>query len=585
MVTIVISSSYDALQKTGIFSNAFENEKWKPIGNNPTTVDSNDKKGEDEEAEEPKFDFKNSKVYEDHMELYFEFSVSEWAATELQTTNMISYREYYYKHGSEFVFDKSDTEMNLNMNRDFRNAMAKHSDSWMRYYGLTGLMQAKKIHTLATSGVNEYLSIFQKDLTYSEEDFVVLNYGVLPLTPTYEAPKYNIKGWTDNIKEGFDDVQKAYSSCDWVEFFQKFEKKVNILVHQPDKSNTTTFNNNEDYLQSWALINSQNQYLLGRAMHSHMIAKKLKLGILNASVQTLNQNILNERQAEKMLHEINDFLRSTGYKAGITMQNIYKQTVAISRILHKDKVVIILFVPKVPIHQEIDDTSGDWNPTISRMYEMLAAMDFGHLKSLLAMLDQNDIDKLNTLTSLMNENDIQKLKKVISVFNNDQVDKLEQILKRFDTADKLTKVLQNFDDNGNLKKIDISSFQNPVLTQFSKINMEKLENLFFLLTESVNGWNSIGFEKLQTAGIPIINILMLLSTGVLFKKNKIPYLPYDLPGRQENANDIEMGNNIELQTLKTDFAQLKADFEKLKKSIKNSNTTHPGARESEPDSE
>ena len=46
-----------------------------------------------------------------------------------------------------------------------------------------------------------------------------------------------------------------------------------------------------------------------------------------------------------------------------------------------------------------------------------------------------------------------------------------------------------------------------------------------------------------------------------------------------------MGNNIELQTLKTDFAQLKADFEKLKKSIKNSNTTHPGARESEPDSE
>ena len=115
--------------------------------------------------------------------------------------------------------------------------------------------------------------------------------------------------------------------------------------------------------------------------------------------------------------------------------------------------------------------------------------------------------------------------------------------------------------------------------------MEKLENLFFLLTESVNGWNSIGFEKLQTAGIPIINILMLLSTGVLFKKNKIPYLPYDLPGRQENANDIEMGNNIELQTLKMDFAQLKADFEKLKKSIKNSNSTHPGARESEPDSE
>ena len=115
--------------------------------------------------------------------------------------------------------------------------MAKHSDSWMRYYGLTGLMQAKKIHTLATSGVNEYLSIFQKDLTYSEEDFVVLNYGVLPLTPTYEAPKYNIKGWTDNIKEGFDDVQKAYSSCDWVEFFLKFEKKLNVLVHQPDKSN------------------------------------------------------------------------------------------------------------------------------------------------------------------------------------------------------------------------------------------------------------------------------------------------------------------------------------------------------------
>ena len=69
------------------------------------------------------------------------------------------------------------------------------------------------------------------------------------------------------------------------------------------------------------------------------------------------------------------------------------------------------------------------------------------------------------------------------------------------------------------------------------------------------------------------------------QQQKYLLLTYDLPSRQENANDIEMGNNIELQTLKTDFAQLKADFEKLKKSIKNSNTTHPGARESEPDSE
>ena len=99
------------------------------------------------------------------------------------------------------------------MNRDFRNTMAKHSDSWMRFYGLAGLMEAKKIHTLATSSVKEYLNIFQKDLkSTKKEDFVVLNYGTLPLTPTYDPPKYDIKGWTDNIKEGFNDFNKAYST-------------------------------------------------------------------------------------------------------------------------------------------------------------------------------------------------------------------------------------------------------------------------------------------------------------------------------------------------------------------------------------
>ena len=136
------------------------------------------------------------------------------------------------------------------------------------------------------------------------------------------------------------------------------------------------------------------------------------------------------------------------------------------------------------------------------------------------MLDKNDIDKLNSLASLLDENDIQNLKKllqglevdrlikVISVFNNDQV--------------------------------------------------------------AVTRWNSIGFEKLQTAGILIINLFMLLSTGVLFKKNKIPYLPYDLPRNQQKVEDIE------IQTLKIDFAKLKAAIEKLKKINQINENQSPG---------
>ena len=177
------------------------------------------------------------------------------------------------------------------------------------------------------------------------------------------------------------------------------------------------------------------------------------------------------------------------------------------------------------INTEIDVDFGRWNPTFNRMYKMLSAMDFDHLKSLLTMLDKNDIDKLNSLASLLDENDIQNLKKllqglevdrlikVISVFNNDQV--------------------------------------------------------------AVTRWNSIGFEKLQTAGILIINLFMLLSTGVLFKKNKIPYLPYDLPRNLQKVEDIEMGNT-ELQTLKIDFAKLKVAIEKLKKINQINENQSPG---------
>ena len=123
--------------------------------------------------------------------------------------------------------------------------------------------------------------MIQKIIYFSK---VLLNYGHLPLTPTYEPPKYDIKKWTDHVNEGFNDFTHAYVTCNWVAFFEKFEAKISYLVHQPDNSNTTEFSNNEDYLQSWNLINSQNQYLLGKAMHSHMIATKLKMGLLNPSV-------------------------------------------------------------------------------------------------------------------------------------------------------------------------------------------------------------------------------------------------------------------------------------------------------------
>ena len=310
-----------------------------------------------------------------------------------------------------------------------------------------------------------------------------------------------------------------------------------------------------------------------------------------------------------MLIGLNNFLKPAGYKAGVTMQNIYKQKVAVSRIIQNGKVVIILFLPKVPVSTELDDNTGGWNPTFNRIYEMLIDMDFDHLKSLMEKLDLNHLDKLNSFASSLDENGIQnlktllqgfdesdiqklksllqglnvdRLKKVISVFDNDQVDKLEQILERFGTIDKLNKVLEKFDDNGDLIKVDIKTFKNPILTGISNINMESLEQLLFQLSDAVNGWNSIGFEKLQTAGIPITNIVILFISGVLFKKNKIPYLPYNSPSSPKNDEDIEMGN-IELETLKVDFENLKAEVEKLRKSIKRKN--HPGARNSEPDTE
>ena len=113
--------------------------------------------------------------------------------------------------------------------------------------------------------------------------------------------------------------------------------------------------------------------------------------------------------------------------------------------------------------------------------------------------------------------------------------------------------------------------------------MENLEQLIFQLGESVGGWNSVGFEKLQTAGIPLTNLVMLLITGVLFKKNQIPYLPYNDPSRiqtddKNGVGDLEMGN-IVLQTLKDDIAKLQAEVKELKKN----QSTHPGARNTEPD--
>ena len=101
--------------------------------------------------------------------------------------------------------------MSTNLDRDFRNAIS-NSDSWLRHYGMMGLLEAKKVHDAATSGIEEYLRIFQKELQFTHDNFIILNYGLLPLPRHEIKPKYNIKELTDSIKEGFEDFNKAYET-------------------------------------------------------------------------------------------------------------------------------------------------------------------------------------------------------------------------------------------------------------------------------------------------------------------------------------------------------------------------------------
>ena len=110
-------------------------------------------------------------------------------------------------HQSISIFQK----MKHNLDRDFRNAIAD-SDPWLRHYGMIGLLEAKKVHDAATSGIEEYLRIFQKDLQFTHDNFMVLNYGLLPFPRHEKKPQNKIKQWTDSIKDGFQDFNKAYET-------------------------------------------------------------------------------------------------------------------------------------------------------------------------------------------------------------------------------------------------------------------------------------------------------------------------------------------------------------------------------------
>ena len=268
---------------------------------------------------------------------------------------------------------------------------------------------------------------------------------------------------------------------------------------------------------------------------------------------------------------INNYLKPH-FKIGIDLPDIYRETIAISRIIQKDKVIIILFLPKISRSQDPKEIDGGWNRAINRIYEMLSDIEFKKLKMILEKIDVEDVNKLKAFLSEFQADDIPKVKAILDQYNNDD----GTYSKKIDNNPKLEKVLDNFEDDGQLK--NNIKFKNPVLDILSRVTVENIQEVLTQVTESF-GLNSAEFEAVQFTSIPAFNVVATIIVVTVYHQK----FPMKLFKKNSSSNDIEMGS-IDVQKLREDFENMKAELKQLKEDIIKEKTSKIlGARSDEPD--
>ena len=262
-----------------------------------------------------------------------------------------------------------------------------------------------------------------------------------------------------------------------------------------------------------------------------------------------------------MFNAINEFLKPH-FKIGVEFQDIYKGTIAISRIIERNKVIIIVFLPKISRNLDPQDISEGWNGPMNQMLEKFSDVDFEKLQKVLAEMDLADVKKLKQFLSEFQVEDITKLKNILNQFDNEgtyaklnhvTAPEVKEVLESYP---KLGKVLENFNSEGELKT-DFK-FKNPVLAILSKVTPENIQEILQQVTATV-GLNSPEFEAIQFTSIPAVNVIITIGVLALYQKNLLPGIFRRVSTSNE---DVEMGP-VQIQKMKEELEQLKSDIREL----------------------